>query len=143
MVTCAIELCNGRISKRGSKLLRTMLLQCAWSSLRYNRWSKKTYDRITGGSKTRRKKAGIALARKIGVIAWAMMRDQTNWDASKLLSEEEAKQDNGKLKVKRKPPGPVHSQESSRTANRRKDLTTKPRRQTQTGNRRTQTVQLQ
>lgn len=61
---------NGRISKRGSKLLRSLLLlQCAWSSLRYNKWSKKTYDRICGGSKTRRKKAGIALARKIGVIA--------------------------------------------------------------------------
>ena len=136
---------NGRISKRGSKLLRTMLLQCAWSSLRYNRWSKKTYDRITGGSKTRRKKAGIALARKIGVIAWAMMRDQTNWDASKLLGEEEAKQDNGKLKVKRKPPkppGPIHSEESSRAAHRRTNLSTKPKRQTRTGNRRTQVAQL-
>lgn len=127
---------NGRISKRGSKLIRSLLLQCAWSSLRYNRWSKKTYDRITGGSKTRRKKAGIALARKIGVIAWAMMRDQTTWDASKLLGEE-GKQDNGKLKVKRnppKPPGPVHSEETSRASNRRAKLTTEPTRQTRTGN---------
>ncbi|TWT47940.1 Transposase IS116/IS110/IS902 family protein [Rubripirellula amarantea] len=135
---------NGRISKRGSKLLRTMLLQCAWCSLRYNKWSKKTYDRITGGSKTRRKKAGIALARKLGVIAWAMMRDQTNWDASKLLPQAEAK-DNGKLKIKRKPPkppGPVYSDESSGVAHRKANLTTKPQRQTRTGNRRTQTVQL-
>ncbi|WP_255712567.1 IS110 family transposase, partial [Rhodopirellula halodulae] len=35
---------HGRISKRGSKLLRSLLLQCAWTSLRYNRWSKKTFD---------------------------------------------------------------------------------------------------
>ncbi|MCC9644330.1 IS110 family transposase, partial [Rhodopirellula sp. JC740] len=115
----------------------------AWTSLRYNRWSKKTFDRITGGSKTRRKKAGIALARKIAVIAWAMMRDQTTWDASKLLSEEEAK-DNGKMKVKRKlpkPPGPAHCEESSRASHRRSQLTTKPQRQTRTGNHRAKTVQ--
>ena len=30
---------NGRITKRGSRLLRTMLLECAWASLRYNRWA--------------------------------------------------------------------------------------------------------
>ncbi len=31
---------NGKISKHGPKLLRSALLQCAWSSLRYNPWSK-------------------------------------------------------------------------------------------------------
>jgi len=79
---------NGKISKHGPKLLRSALLQCAWSSLRYNAWSKSTYDRIVGGSKTRRKKAGIALARKICVVAWAMMRDETTWDESKVLQLE-------------------------------------------------------
>ena len=136
---------NGRISKRGSKLVRSMLLQCAWISIRYNRWSKKTFDRIAGGSKTRRKKAGIALARKIGVIAWAMMRDQTDWDASKVLPAEEAKKDNGKIKAKRrepKPPGPVHSEEPSAAARRRASLTPRPPRQTRTSNRRIQTPQL-
>lgn len=130
---------NGKISKHGPKLLRSALLQCAWSSLRYNPWSKSTYERIHGGSKTRRKKAAIALARKICVIAWAMMRDETVWDQSKVLpaatetetpdaaaaSEKEtaektsAKQESKpkakavkKPKLKRaaaKPPGPVHS----------------------------------
>ena len=69
---------SGRINKRGPRLLRTILLECAWSSIRYNAWSKLSYERIHGGSKTRRKKAGIALARKIAVIGWAMMRAQTN-----------------------------------------------------------------
>jgi transposase len=53
-----------------------MLLECAWASTRYNAWSKRTFARIHGGSKTRRKKTAIALARKIAVIAWAMMRDE-------------------------------------------------------------------
>ncbi|TWU40273.1 Transposase IS116/IS110/IS902 family protein [Novipirellula aureliae] len=81
---------NGRISKRGPKLARTMLLECAWVSLRYNDWSKKTFERIHGGSKTRRKKAGIALARKIAVVAWAMMRDQKAWDPNRALQESAA-----------------------------------------------------
>ena len=66
-------------------MLRSLLLECAWASTRYNAWSKQTYARIHGGSTTRRKKAGIALARKIAVVAWAMMRDETDYDPTKLL----------------------------------------------------------
>ena len=33
--------------------------------MRYNDWSRTTYERIHGGQKTRKKKAAIALARKI------------------------------------------------------------------------------
>jgi len=75
---------NGRITKRGSRLLRTMLLECAWASLRYNPWAKAVYDRICGGQKTRKKKAAIALARKIGVMAWAMLKHGTDWDPKRL-----------------------------------------------------------
>ncbi len=71
---------NGRITKRGSRLLRTMLVECAWLSLRYNEWSRTTYDRIHGGQKTRKKKAAIALARKIAVLAWSMLKHKTDWD---------------------------------------------------------------
>ena len=71
---------NGRITKRGSRLLRTMLVECAWMSLRYNEWSRTTYDRIHGGQKTRKKKAAIALARKIAVVAWSMLKHKTDWD---------------------------------------------------------------
>ncbi len=74
---------NGRITKRGSRLLRTLLLECAWVSVNYNPWAKTTYDRIHGGQKTRKKKAAIALARKIAVVAWAMLRDKTSWDPGK------------------------------------------------------------
>ncbi len=50
-------------------MLRSLLLECAWASTRYNARSKLTFARIHGGGRTRRKKAGIALARKLAVIA--------------------------------------------------------------------------
>jgi transposase len=99
---------NGRITKRGSRLLRTMLVECAWVSIRYNRWAKSTYERIHGGQKTRRKKAGIALARKIAVVAWAMMRDESQWEPERLLPEAEAEQATIKVtQLPNVPPGEV------------------------------------
>lgn len=102
---------SGRISKRGPRQLRAMLLECAWASTRYNNWSKLTFARIHGGSKTRRKKAGIALARKIAVVAWAMMRDETDWDSTKLLPD--VAPEAVKIKVKRpetRPAGELHAE---------------------------------
>jgi len=82
---------NGRITKRGSRLLRTMLLECAWMSLRYNPWARATYDRIHGGQQTRKKKAAIALARKIAVVAWSMLKHETDWDPERAgIATEEA-----------------------------------------------------
>ena len=76
---------NGRITKRGNPLARTILVECAWASIRYNPWAKGVYERICGKQKTRKKKAGIALARKIAVIAWAMLRDEKDWDPSVMI----------------------------------------------------------
>ena len=76
---------NGRITKRGNPLARTILVECAWASLRYNPWAKGVYERICGKQKTRKKKAGIALARKIAVIAWAMLRDEKDWDPATMI----------------------------------------------------------
>ena len=71
---------NGRITKRGSGLVRAILVECAWCSIRYNPWAKSVYERIHGKQKTRKKKAAIALARKLVVVAWAMLRNKTDWD---------------------------------------------------------------
>jgi transposase len=76
---------NGRITKRGNPLARTILTECAWASLRYNPWAKGVFERICGKQKTRRKKAAIALARKLAVLGWAMLRDETNWDPEIML----------------------------------------------------------
>ena len=81
---------NGRITKRGNPLARTILVECAWASLRYNPWAKGVYDRICGKQKTRKKKAAIALGRKIAVLAWAMLRDEKDWDPKQMLSVTES-----------------------------------------------------
>jgi transposase len=55
----------GKITKRGSRLLRTALVEVAWAMLRYNEWAAATYARICGGQKTRKKTAIVAVARKL------------------------------------------------------------------------------
>ena len=81
---------NGRITKRGNPLARTILVECAWSSLRYNPWAKAIYERISGKQKTRKKKAAVALARKIAVIAWALLRDEKDWEPSRMIEVTES-----------------------------------------------------
>ena len=41
--------------------------------LRYNPWAKSVYERLTGGQKTRKKKAIVAVARKLLVRCWVML----------------------------------------------------------------------
>jgi transposase len=81
---------NGRITKRGNPLARTILVECSWASLRYNPWAKAVYDRVYGKQKTRKKKAAIALARKIAVLAWAMLRDEKDWDPNTMIEVTES-----------------------------------------------------
>jgi transposase len=70
---------RGRISKRGPATLRKLLVECAWCLLRYNAWARAVYQRLTHGGKTRKKQAIVALARKLLVRAWAMLRDGAAW----------------------------------------------------------------
>jgi transposase len=70
---------RGRISKRGPALLRKLLVECAWCMLRYNAWARSFYLRLTGGGQRRKKQAIVALARKILVRCWAMLRDRQPW----------------------------------------------------------------
>lgn len=65
-------------------------MECAWASLKYNPWAKGIYDRICGKQKTRKKKAAVALARKIAVLAWAMLRDEKDWDPKTMIDITEA-----------------------------------------------------
>jgi transposase len=70
---------RGRITKRGPALLRKMLVECAWCMVRYNAWARGIYQRLTGGGQRRKKQAIVALARKILVRCWAMLRDRKPW----------------------------------------------------------------
>ena len=70
---------QGRISGQGNKLLRTLLVEISWISLRYNPWAKETYDRLVRGSPSRKNIAIVAVARKLLVRCWAMLRDKQDW----------------------------------------------------------------
>jgi transposase len=69
---------RGRITRRGPALLRKLLVECAWVMLRYNRWAQVVYLRLCHG-KARKKQAIVALARKLLVRCWAMLRDKARW----------------------------------------------------------------
>lgn len=70
---------QGRISGAGNKLLRTLLVEVSWVALRYNPWLAEVFENVCRDSKTRRKTAIVACARRLLVRAWAMLRDGTTW----------------------------------------------------------------
>jgi transposase len=70
---------TGRISKAGPSRLRSILVEVAWASLRHNAWAREVYERVRRGSASRKKQAIVAVARKLFVRMWAMLRDRTEW----------------------------------------------------------------
>ncbi len=79
---------KGRITKRGPRTLRKLLVECAWCMLRYNGWARVVYQRLTHGGKTRKKQAIVALARKLLVRCWAMLRDGAAWHDERTAPKE-------------------------------------------------------
>src|SRR5437870_189592 len=71
---------SGRITRHGNRLVRSLLVEIAWASLRHNPWARQTFQRISGGKKSRRKIAIVAVGRKLLVRCWGMLRHQTPWD---------------------------------------------------------------
>ncbi len=72
----------GHITKAGNVRLRKLLINAAWIAVRYNPWAKATFERLTGGSRnrSRRKIAIVAVARRLLIRCWAMMRDSATWN---------------------------------------------------------------
>jgi transposase len=77
----------GRITRRGSTLLRGMLVEVAWMVWRHNDWAKSWVARVSRGMKLRKKIAIVALARKLLVILWAMLRENQPWRESALRDD--------------------------------------------------------
>ena len=69
----------GHITRHGNRLVRSLLVEVAWCALRHNPWARETYERISGGKKSRKKIAIVAVGRKLLVRCWAMLRDDTAW----------------------------------------------------------------
>jgi transposase len=68
-----------RITRRGPALLRSMLVEVAWMVYMRNDWAKQFVQRISRGVASRKNIAIVALARKLLVTLWAMLRDGTRW----------------------------------------------------------------
>lgn len=76
---------RGRITGNGPGLLRRMLVQVAWGMQRREGRGKAVFEQLCHGSPARRKQAVVALARKILVWCWAMLRDGSVWDPTRAL----------------------------------------------------------
>lgn len=70
---------QGKISGQGHKHLRSMLVEVSWLGLRHNGWMLEVYERVRRGSSTRKKIAIVAVARRLLIRCWAMLRDERNW----------------------------------------------------------------
>jgi len=70
---------HGRITGAGQKLLRALLVEVSWMMKQHNPALFRIAEQVARGSKTRRKIAMIALARRLLIICWAMLRDGTDW----------------------------------------------------------------
>lgn len=70
---------EGHISRCGNGLLRGLLVEVSWLGVWRGGWMKEVYERVRRGSDKRKKIAIVAVARRLLVRLWAMMRDGTNW----------------------------------------------------------------
>ncbi|MEM6259350.1 MAG: transposase [Planctomycetota bacterium] len=72
---------QGRVTGRGNKLWRTLLVEFGWLMPRYNPVLNAIFDRVCGDSKARRKIAVVATTRRLLVMCWAMLRNSTAWNS--------------------------------------------------------------
>ncbi len=70
---------SGHVTRRGPSLLRGMLVEVAWMVYRHSPWAKGFVQRVSRGVPGRKKIAIVALARKLLVRLWAMLRDNKPW----------------------------------------------------------------
>jgi transposase len=81
---------QGKISGCGNKVLRSLLVEVSWLGLRHNKWMNQTYHRILRGSASRKKIAITAVARKLLVRCWAMLRDGRPWCCNEVGADKRA-----------------------------------------------------
>jgi len=70
---------EGHIIGFGHPLLRELLVEISWLGVRYNTWMKSVYENVRRGSDKRKKVAIVAVARRLLIRLWAMLRDGTKW----------------------------------------------------------------
>jgi transposase len=70
---------QGRISGQGHRQLRALLVEVSWLGLHHNPWMRDVYERVRSGSRSRKKIAIVAVARRLLIRCWAMLRDGEPW----------------------------------------------------------------
>jgi transposase len=70
---------QGHISHAGNRLLRELLVEIAWLGVRNKTWMLEVYQHVRRGSDKRKKIAIVAVARRLLIKLWAMLRDGTQW----------------------------------------------------------------
>jgi len=71
---------KGGITGAGNRYLRSILVEVSWLGLRNNPWMRQVFDRVCRGCPSRRKIAIVAVARRLLIWCWAMMRDEEDWN---------------------------------------------------------------
>jgi transposase len=64
----------GHITGRGPALLRSLLVESAWMVWRLNDWAQAVVAKVSRGGRGRRKLAIVALARKLLILLWGMLK---------------------------------------------------------------------
>lgn len=77
---------QGKISGQGNNRLRSLLVEVSWIGLRYNPWFREVYEQVRRGSPARKKIAIVALARRLLIRCWAMLRDESRWRPPALVT---------------------------------------------------------
>ena len=67
----------GHITGRGPGLLRSLLVEAAWTVYRCHDWARAFVDHVSAGGRARRKLAIVALARRVLIICWGMPTTNT------------------------------------------------------------------
>jgi transposase len=64
----------GHITGRGPALLRSLLVEAAWMVWRLNDWAQAFVNKVSRGGRGRRKLAIVALAKKLLILLWGMLK---------------------------------------------------------------------
>ena len=73
----------GHITRRGPALLRSLLVEAAWMVWRHNDWARALVEKVSRGSRSRRKLAIVALARRLLILLWGMLKTNKPFRAPK------------------------------------------------------------
>jgi transposase len=71
---------SGRITKDGPATARKMLVEAAWQGIRRSPTLRAIFDRVSGGTKDRRRIALIAVANHLARVMLAMLKSGTPWE---------------------------------------------------------------